>query len=598
MKRKLCLMLAALLVLLCPLSAFAAREYTLPEKMRQQLQLSSLNGSAKLLAEGDGEWVKALEPFTNQLINFYYTEAENEMGIELYAKPEEDAKLGRTVVYSNGEDLLLKSDLLIDTVLRMPVRGDWFSTLTRSADTQNPAFYSILAALLSDGGDWSAETAELRAALEFWLDGYASLPETTSVGGETRMEILYTIPAEEIRAEMKALLPLVFANEALLGKLRAAMSEEQAAVYLSPDLQWYYARLIDGLQLTEPVTMRRSFNTMGETRETELHLPVTGFDDWSALTVLSSDAGTTYELTSELRRMSLTLLEQLSTENNGHWRGVFQLERPEEQAWDVAFDIVSLRTTTTDEEKVDHEITTWTIQLAPAEDAESLNALVFDPAQIRLRLHYHSKGSVTNSTTLDVTWDATLPGGHTNGAMKLRTVYPVEIEKIDGANAIDLSALQPEKRQEYLQDFLTNARLMLQQLSQPAEAAAEETAQPDEAETFPALIVPVEDAPASEEPEAAESAAQAESGSEDAAPVDPVEEAEEAEDAEEAGEASAESEDLSIPLGSPNASESAGEEAEDADASAPDGTAEAPAEDAPPILIEEEVMLDDDSEGV
>ena len=635
MKRNtLCLLLAVLLAMLCPLGALAAREYTLPEKMRQQLQLSSLNGSAKLLVEGDGDWVKDLEPFANQLINFYYTENDGQTGIELYAKPEEDAKAGRTVIYGNGTDVFLKSDLLIDTVLRLPVRGDWLSTLTRTGEGQNPSFYSVLPALLQAGEDWDAATESLRAAIEMRLDRYADTPRTMTRNGETLMEITYTIPADQIPVEMKSLLPVLFADGALLEKLRPLMSEEQAAVYLSPNLQWYYERLIDGLQLEAPVTMRRSFNTLGESRETELHLPLTGMGEWTELTVLTSGDASTYTLSSDLRQLSCTLLEQVTSEGSSHWRGVFLLEQPEAQAWDVAFDIVSLLTTSTDEEKVDHEVTTLTVKLEPAPDAAERNALLFDPAQIRLRLHYHSKGSVTNSTTLDVTWDAALPGGHTNGAMKLRTVFPVDIEVIDGKDAIDLSALSDEERQVYLQDFLANARLLMLQLASPEAAATEAPA----AEA-PAMLTPVEEVAAeSAEPESTEAAPAETENAETAETAEPTEPAESAEAAEPAASTETAAEDaeavqpetveaveeaseptvnaapepiepiapIALPLPAPEAQsvtdvpESLPETDASAEetASAVEAAVEENAQAETPILIEEEVMLDDEPEGV
>ena len=601
MKRNtLCLLLAVLLAMLCPLGALAAREYTLPEKMRQQLQLSSLNGSAKLLVEGDGDWVKDLEPFANQLINFYYTENDGQTGIELYAKPEEDAKAGRTVIYGNGTDVFLKSDLLIDTVLRLPVRGDWLSTLTRTGEGQNPSFYSVLPALLQAGEDWDAATESLRAAIEIRLDRYADTPRTMTKNGETLMEITYTIPADQIPVEMKSLLPVLFADGALLEKLRPLMSEEQAAVYLSPNLQWYYERLIDGLQLEAPVTMRRSFNTLGESRETELHLPLTGMGEWTELTMLTSGDASTYTLSSDLRQLSCTLLEQVTSEGSSHWRGVFLLEQPEAQAWDVAFDIVSLLTTSTDEEKVDHEVTTLTVKLEPAPDAAERNALLFDPAQIRLRLHYHSKGSVTNSTTLDVTWDAVLPGG---------------------------------QRQVYLQDFLANARLLMLQLASPEAAATEapaaeapalltpveevaaESAEPESTEAAPAETENAEAAEPAETAEAAEPAASTETSAEDAEAVQPetVEAVEEAsEPVAETPAATAAPEPIepiapiALPLPAPEAQsvtdvpESLPETDASAEetASAVEAAVEENAQAETPILIEEEVMLDDEPEGV
>lgn len=490
MKRFWCLMVCLMLAL-TSVCALAAEEYTLPEKLQMQIEFGNgVKGAVMLTASGEGVLTQALSALNGTEIQIRGISLDGTYQTSLYVLDGEE-QVGLTQLYGDGENLYLRSELLPDLVLRYPLGEDWLERLMGRTEEDNPTWYSAAANLLSlTDAEWEETWAPAlqpyTTALEMWLSAYASEPVVNQgEQGETLMTVRYAVPAEDVKAELKALLAQALADETLMTLLRAQVTEEQAALYLTPGLLYYYEAVIDALPLGGEITMERDLSTRGETISTDVCLPLPAGSLWQEMSLEQNGGDTTLTLTGDASSLTVVLKTASSTESSARYAGLVRVEPEEGQGFAAEFTLKKVFSHTVDDDTREHDVTTWTLDVAMDESvAGDGDYMTFEPVQASLMTHFHSKNAKRNATTLEVT--ASLIQGTESLALagSIKTASPWVLDQLPTEGAEDLTAMTDSYRGEILGMMWSNLQSALSALH-PGELPAPE----DDAATATDLTV-------------------------------------------------------------------------------------------------------------
>ena len=354
----------------------------LQDKMFRQYLLSGIRGTAKLTATGGAAWAKELELFSDAFVEFRMLVTEdNQAELRSYINKNGTQGAADTWLWGNGKDLYLRSDMLTDTKLRFPWRGDFYSSLT-SLRTQNPSFIQAVARMLLHGQDQSELMRPLREDLENFLMPLAQQPVRQEIDGETLLVVRYEIPEISLKDEMKALLRLALNDKEADGIYRYMfnlyLTEEQRDAAFSENRLAYEDALIESIDLGgRPLIIERQLTSMGELRRTSVTLPLARpVQGWTELTWSQENATDTYQFTGE-NPMTLSVRKTPSGYDGKLALGAAEgLRISADYALDVTFSEL------TDQENVSHEITTWTFRATAGEDG-----IPFDPILLSGSFH-------------------------------------------------------------------------------------------------------------------------------------------------------------------------------------------------------------------
>lgn len=456
MKRWICLLLTLSMAFVWS-AGYAAHYDTLAEKLSRQLEKGSgLRGVIGLSVDGEADWVQLLKPLSGRQLSLRGIVADGSLSYQLYAEEEDDTRFGVTELYGDHQTVYLTSDLLIDTVLSFPNRGDLFSTFA-TIGNENPAVYSTILALLQmKQSDWNDSWMQLlipyEEQLDAWIEQYVSEPVILKEDGISTVQLTYTLTPEVVKQEMKALLHLALRDQALLFVFADVMTEEQQAVYLNPANGWYYDLLIDALPLEEDLIYVQCLSALGEKLSTSFTMPLSdatwhklcieteGNDEIVSLSLISTDQ--TIRLTYQ-QPSNDVIVGEIRTESA-------------EQKLGASFSLEKTSDSYTDEEIRNHEVTEWTLYAEPLPDLEE-----FQPFSAQLRSHFYSKPADTQATTMEQTLTIMLPDGTLQLAGRFRSTTPWVIEPLSNTSgAKDLAAMTKEERVEIVQDWLANALIV------------------------------------------------------------------------------------------------------------------------------------------
>lgn len=143
-----------------------------------------------------------------------------------------------------------------------------------------PSLYSFfLPTLLQAQSLNSAEFTEAitvyATKVDLWIEGYR---QNTVLGkltdGTTTMQVDYAIPPSAVKAQLKQMVMDLLSDTALLPKLQALLSAEDAALLLNPSMQNFYFYAIDSLPLEGDLTISRTVSLKGDTLALSLRLPL------------------------------------------------------------------------------------------------------------------------------------------------------------------------------------------------------------------------------------------------------------------------------------------------------------------------------------
>lgn len=483
MKRFLCLMICLTMVL-TSVSALAAEDYSLMEKLQRQITFGNgVKGAVQLRISGESELAQTLSALNQVQIEIRSIVAQNgdQFQASLFALDGEE-QVGTTQIYGVGDNLYLRSELLPDLVLTYPTGGNVIDSLLQRSEEQNPTWYSAAMNLFTvPESTWNESWAPLFESyytdLELWLSDFAQEPKVIQGAvGETVMTILYTIPADALKDEMKVMLAKALNDQALMTLVRAQLDEEQAYTYLTPGLQYYYDAAIDALPLEGDVLLERELSTMGETVSTSVTLPLPGGLAWDTLTMEQVGEDSTLTLTGEEESIALEMKKTVSTATSDDYCGIVRVQPAEGKDMAVNFQLRRVFNHYEDDDTRAHDVTTWTLHLAADESvAGDEDYMTFEPIDASVRYHVHSKSAKRNATTLE--FAASYDQGSESYALEgsIKTVSPWVLDALPTEGAEDVTAMTENYLGEILDSLWQNALAKLSSLN-PEEIPAPEAA--------------------------------------------------------------------------------------------------------------------------
>ena len=484
------LCLALCLALLC--SAALAADYTLPEKMNRQISFGSgVKGAMTIAVAGGAEWLDLLLPFTGSELQIRYIVSGDQFQLQLYATDDQEQQRALTQAYGDDTHLYLRSELLPDTLLTLPL-GSSLMDMVFGSDQKNPTFYTVVQELLNIPSDdwenkWAPVLEPYEAALETWLQQYAAEPSITqSASGSSNMTLRYDIPAEGLKAAMKELMGQFLRDTALMELLRPLVSSTQQAVYLNPTIGYFYDAAIDALPITDSLTMTRVMTTRGQMISSELVMPLPeNGNGWDSLALTLAGPETALTLNGVEQSITLALDETSSEGDNAAWKGFFRCLPAEGTPVSAAFTLQKTFNKTTDmEDSRAHETTTWSLTAEPdlshleADDPVRAEYADFDVITVNFSTHYSGRALDNNPTTLELSLSAQLPAVAIEAQAALRTTTPWVLSSLPTEGAESLLTMPGERAAELLQVFATNAALTMTSLTSAVTAEPEASAEP------------------------------------------------------------------------------------------------------------------------
>ncbi len=513
MRRALALLLT-LALLVGAAGAESLKNYDgLRDKMFRQIKDSGLRGIVQLTLEGDAEWAKPLKPFSGAVLEFRSLKTAENAELRAYFNKDGRDGIASTHLWADQENLYMVSEVLLDTVLRFPWKGDFIASLT-GAEDRNPSLLSAVANALLHGYQWDGITEPLRTEIENFLMAQAKTPEQITENGETLLRITYAIPGEAVREELKALVRIAIADDNLYKQLHDFyLTRAQREVALSENQLDYIDRVLDTLELGGEIAVERVATTMGELRSVAISLPLPE-NPWGYTSLLSRQEGEqqTYTLEGKepvsvsYRRDGDAVTGKLEWDERGEGSAKMRAD----------FSLVNTRSEITDSDQVTHEINTWTLEAVPAEDTEK----PFEDVNLSGYFHFYSRPGQTSRTTLELDASGRAFGEQIALTGKFVGVSLWEILPIeDVSEAQDVTRMTEAKRAELLSDFAANLMLILspaepvvtpapeaEPAEEPAEPEAEEAAETEETapETMPSAEAEAAETPAQTEVPTAE----------------------------------------------------------------------------------------------
>ncbi len=291
MKKLLALCLAALMLL--GSASVLAQEYTLDRKLQLQLVNGSGLTASATFTVTPGLNMSALDAPTNLLITALLSGSKLDIrhirGGET-ARGQEDLALALTKGGTQLADVRFTTDGRLEALTSSQLgtqplaslKGDGliFSLFGAEPGSAWPGMGRLLFAINNGDNAWRARAeAALKPytdKMSYWLQGFTKITTGRDAAGKSTTENVLTIPAAQVKAQMKALLGDLYKDTALLALLREQLTPREAAAYLEPAAQAGLQAAIDQLPLTRDVTITRRYDSTGAVALDDIVLPMAG----------------------------------------------------------------------------------------------------------------------------------------------------------------------------------------------------------------------------------------------------------------------------------------------------------------------------------
>lgn len=479
MKKFLCLALCMALVF-ASATALAA-EYTLAEKWQRQVAFGNgVKGTINLSVSGEAEWAQLLSPLNGAEIEVRAIQKDGRKQYRLYAVKGEDL-VGLTRLFSQDNELYLVSDLLPDVILRLSTGGDLINLLTGGKEGDAPNWYSAALSLMEIpettwAEKWAPVLARYEKELELWLESFASAPSVKRDGDTATVLARYDIPAEGLKAQMKALWQEMLTDAELQELMQGQLTPEQQQAYLNPGLQGYYDGLIDGLKLDDGVVLEREMTTKGEVVASTVTLPLDRMPGgWTALKLLQHEKETTLRLEGDESSLSLTLSQTVTTANSTAWSGMLRYEDGNDLPLAVDFTLVKIATTSVDADSRSHQVTSWSLKAEQSQNAGA-ECRAFQPFAADLLIHMNSRNAQINPVNLEIGLTVKLEQADMEAKVSLTTHSPWVLDELPVGKEMNLAAMSESERGQVFADLGRNALVTM--MSIKGDAPEQETEQP------------------------------------------------------------------------------------------------------------------------
>lgn len=289
MKRVMSLLLCLMLAL--PAAAQAKTfDHTIWQLMRRQLD-SATSLRVAVTAEASGaapaqmseeDWQQLSQTLAGIVLNgtYFKNKSYTNQGdeqITLALQQGEDTLASMLITGKDGL-WMLDSDLLPGKTLAISrdIQAA-FMLLTRPQEDGWPGVVRMLLQLeeAEEGFDQQLDQAlsPHMALLNAWLQEYTQVEMTPDENGGICLHQSISIPAEQVKAQIKELLSSLYRDEALLALLRAQVAQQVAHAYLEPGMLPLFNQVIDAAQLEGDVRIMRSYDAQGVLTGEEITLP-------------------------------------------------------------------------------------------------------------------------------------------------------------------------------------------------------------------------------------------------------------------------------------------------------------------------------------
>lgn len=471
MKKLLCLVMTLALVMSAA-SAFAAVEYTLEEKWQRQVDFGNgIKGTLNMHVEGEKDWAQLLAPLSDVPMEIRAIHSDKAFQYRVYAEMGEDA-VGMTQLYGDDKAVYLHSELMPDMLLTLATDGDVLDRLSGNQQGMTPTLYSAMLNILNVPettweGKWQPALSAYETAIELWLESYASAPSVKrDENGSATVLVRYDIPAEAVKAQIKALWGNILMDETLQPLLRGQMNQEQQDAYFNEHEKYYFDQIIDSLALNGNIVLEREMTAKGEALRTDMSFPL-DHEGWTNLTVKQLEKTTAVALTGEDKRLEVELEETAATSGSVGYKGkLCYVPGQAQESLGVAFTLVEVKSSSTDEDTRSHNVSNWTLKVQPDDACTGEGWKTVEPMEITARVHIHSKAMQYNPVTLELEASLNMADARLSAALELRTTSPWVLDELPIEGARDAAALTDEERKQLFTDLGLNALTVMQMVQE------------------------------------------------------------------------------------------------------------------------------------
>lgn len=289
MKKALLLLLSALLMLTA-LPALA-QDYTLDQKLSKQIK----DGSGLRMTitfEKTGGSFSLLDPTTNAAVTVLsqgsVLNLRSLRGVgTLKGKEDLDITLTKGDVpladlkYQKDTQLEMLSSSLLGGVGYVDVRdGGLLLALLSGQDVAWPPVEGVLMKVNSAESTWQAAAGRkldlYTAKLTQWLQAFTQTETQRDEAGNLQNKIVISVPAEQLKSQIKQLLVDMYSDAELLALLGQELDGRQAAAYLQPGMMNGFFTALDQLKLSGNMESIRIFDAQAKMVKSHLLLPLGG----------------------------------------------------------------------------------------------------------------------------------------------------------------------------------------------------------------------------------------------------------------------------------------------------------------------------------
>lgn len=460
MKKLFCLVLSLMLVLSAA-TAFAAVEYSLPEKWQRQVDANNgITGTVTLNVSGTADWVQLVAPLSGVPLQVRAIHSDELFQYRIYVEDGEEMA-GLTQLYGDGETMYLKSDLLPEVLLSLTTGGDVMERLLGSEGT-NPSLYSAILNIVNIPettweGKWMPALAAYEDSIELWLESYASAPSVKRTESGATVLVRYDVPADAVKEQIKLMWEAVLQDGTLLPMLRTKLTEEQQDAYLNPNLLYYYDQVIDSLALSGNVVLEREMTAKGDIVRTDMTFPL-NLAGWQSLRFVQQGTTTTVALAGSEYSLELEMDETVVTPDSSGYRGKVCVTPALQGQQGVAaeFTLVEIRSSSVDEDTRSHDVNTWTLKVQPDAEKSGEGWLAFDPVELYCKLHMHSKSLQYMPVSIELELEAKLKDATAGIMVDIKTRSPWILDNLPTEGARDVSTMPKEELTQMLTDLFFN----------------------------------------------------------------------------------------------------------------------------------------------
>lgn len=469
MKRILTMVLC-IVMMITTATAFAD-ELKLSTKLQRQIQHDGNGEKGKLTVTGNAD--AAEHPLLSTIQNAEYSILRNASGEQWHfvvyqAEKDDEGKelnqFNKTELYRSEKSLYFRSDFLPNEVFQLP---EEISMILPDGMTnpENPSLNSAMLSLmnLNDAARQKQDTAveKYSRMLDKWIDGFQGIPEQIrSEDGSILMKLTCVVPAEEVCKEIATLVTAAAADPEMESFFSQILTGEQKAVYLNPNLGYYYMEAMAGAAIRGDIQYTRIKTALGETVSKEMVLPInpdiTGYD---ILKIRNNDDTQSWTLQGGKGIVQLFLPENIETildgaeyQFNARFIRINPDRNSEEANLALSMQIRKNSELSFDQEKErNHEIITYSTDIrrdtsSLPEGVEDADIDPFDDMTAELTLHYSGKSGPNAATKLETTLKLNQGELKLQAEGEIRTTSTWPFVPFDVSNALPLEKLSENEK--------------------------------------------------------------------------------------------------------------------------------------------------------